>query len=193
MVGAARFELTTPKSVQAPIIRSFVPPSNHSRLDFSDADFNTLSVRCSSRSSYQRCRHYSGERLVQKFRKPVGSGTPSFRARVHGRGQFTIHDIKLKTLLRKEQECTTDAERDRIGELLQRFTTGECANYFRNSGYASVRVGKVLVLKGTWSADASSMRGSVLSGSGAAFGYAAKLPTSPRRNPLSSQVSSPAA
>lgn len=42
---------------------------------------------------------------------------------------------KLKTLLRKAEE--RDAVRDRIGTLLDQFTPGECANYFRNSGYAS--------------------------------------------------------
>lgn len=45
---------------------------------------------------------------------------------------------KLKTLLRKAEERTVDAVRDRIGTLLGTFTPDECANYFRNSGYASI-------------------------------------------------------
>jgi transposase len=45
---------------------------------------------------------------------------------------------KLKTLLRKSEERTVDATWKRIGALLQAFTTQECANYFRNAGYASI-------------------------------------------------------
>lgn len=45
---------------------------------------------------------------------------------------------KLKTLLRKAEERTIDAVRNRIGALLKTFTSVECANYFRNSGYASI-------------------------------------------------------
>jgi len=44
---------------------------------------------------------------------------------------------KLKTLLRKAEERTIDAVRNRIGALLQTFTPDECANSFSNSGYAS--------------------------------------------------------
>ena len=45
---------------------------------------------------------------------------------------------KLKTLLRKAAERTVEATWKRIGSLLQAFSPQECANYFRNSGYASV-------------------------------------------------------
>ena len=45
---------------------------------------------------------------------------------------------KLKTLLRKSAERTVEATWKRIGALLQVFTTQECANYFRNAGYASI-------------------------------------------------------
>jgi len=45
---------------------------------------------------------------------------------------------KLKTLLRKAAERTVDATWKRIGVLLQTFTPQECANYFRNAGYASI-------------------------------------------------------
>lgn len=44
---------------------------------------------------------------------------------------------KLKTLLRKAEERTIEGVWRRIGALLQRFTPEECANYFRNAGYAS--------------------------------------------------------
>jgi transposase len=44
---------------------------------------------------------------------------------------------KLKTLLRKAAERTVTATWQRIGQLLGAFTPQECANYFRNSGYAS--------------------------------------------------------
>lgn len=44
---------------------------------------------------------------------------------------------KLKTLLRKAAERTVEATWKRIGTLLQTFTPQQCANYFRNAGYAS--------------------------------------------------------
>lgn len=45
---------------------------------------------------------------------------------------------KLKTLLRKAEERTVEATWMRIAKLLSHFTANECANYIRNSGYASV-------------------------------------------------------
>jgi len=44
---------------------------------------------------------------------------------------------KLKTLLRKAAERSVDATWRRIGTLLDAFPPHECANYLRNSGYAS--------------------------------------------------------
>ncbi len=44
---------------------------------------------------------------------------------------------KLKTLLRKAAERTVEAIWKRIGTLLKAFKPEECANYLRNSGYAS--------------------------------------------------------
>lgn len=44
---------------------------------------------------------------------------------------------KLKHLLRKAAARTVDAVCAAIGELLNAFTSEECANYFRNSGYRS--------------------------------------------------------
>ena len=44
---------------------------------------------------------------------------------------------KLKTLLRKARERTVEATWKRIGTLLDRFSPNECANYLRNSGYAT--------------------------------------------------------
>ena len=43
---------------------------------------------------------------------------------------------KLKHLLRKAAARTRDAVSDAIADLLQSYTPDECANYFRNSGYA---------------------------------------------------------
>ena len=45
---------------------------------------------------------------------------------------------KLKTLLRKAQERSVEATWRRIGSLLDAFSPQECANYLRNSGYASI-------------------------------------------------------
>ena len=43
---------------------------------------------------------------------------------------------KLKALLRKAGERSVDALWSRIASLLDAFTPEECANYFRNAGYA---------------------------------------------------------
>ena len=43
---------------------------------------------------------------------------------------------KLKHLLRKAAARTVEAVCAAIGKLLGAFTATECANYFRNSGYA---------------------------------------------------------
>lgn len=45
---------------------------------------------------------------------------------------------KLKLLLRKAAERTVEATWQRIGSLLDAFPPHECANYLRNSGYASI-------------------------------------------------------
>jgi len=44
---------------------------------------------------------------------------------------------KLKTLLRKTDPRTIEATWRGIGDLLDRFTPAECANYLANAGYAS--------------------------------------------------------
>ena len=44
---------------------------------------------------------------------------------------------KLKTLLRKAAERTVEATWRRIGKLLDKFSSRECANYLVNSGYAA--------------------------------------------------------
>jgi transposase len=44
---------------------------------------------------------------------------------------------KLKTLLRKANERNVEGTWRRIGALLDCFKPAECANYFRNAGYAS--------------------------------------------------------
>jgi transposase len=43
---------------------------------------------------------------------------------------------KLKHLLRKGNARTVESVCAAIGDILQAFTPEECANYFRNSGYA---------------------------------------------------------
>ena len=43
---------------------------------------------------------------------------------------------RLKDLLRQAAERKVEDTRRRIGKPLDRFTPQECANYFRNSGYA---------------------------------------------------------
>ena len=45
---------------------------------------------------------------------------------------------KLKHLARKAAERSLDATWRRIGSLLDAFSPHECANYLRNSGYASI-------------------------------------------------------
>ena len=45
---------------------------------------------------------------------------------------------KLKHLLRKSAERTQKATWRRISQLLDAFSPQECANYFKNSGYASI-------------------------------------------------------
>jgi transposase len=44
---------------------------------------------------------------------------------------------KLKTLLRQTPERTRDGLWNRIGELLDRFTPDQCANYFHAAGYGN--------------------------------------------------------
>ena len=51
---------------------------------------------------------------------------------------------ELKTFLRKADERTVEGMWTRIGKLLDRFTPGECARYFRNARYGSSKVGKAL-------------------------------------------------
>jgi hypothetical protein len=43
----------------------------------------------------------------------------------------------LKTLLRKTDPRTIETTWRGIGDLLDRFTPQECANYLANAGYAS--------------------------------------------------------
>jgi len=44
---------------------------------------------------------------------------------------------KLKTLLRKADERSTEAVWQRIGSLLDTFSSDECASYIRHAGYGS--------------------------------------------------------
>ena len=45
---------------------------------------------------------------------------------------------KLKHLIRKAEPRTVDKTWRKIGNLLDLFSPAECANYFKNAGYASV-------------------------------------------------------
>jgi len=54
---------------------------------------------------------------------------------------------KLKTLLRKATERTVEATWKRLGTLLKQFKPDECANYHRNSRYASNWMKETLVRK----------------------------------------------
>ena len=45
---------------------------------------------------------------------------------------------KLKTLLRKAAERSVETTWKRIGSLIKCFSPQECANYLKNSGYASI-------------------------------------------------------
>ena len=54
----------------------------------------------------------------------------------------------LKHLLRKASERTAEATWRRIGSLLDTFPPHECANYFVNSGYASVKCHPALAVAG---------------------------------------------
>ena len=45
---------------------------------------------------------------------------------------------KLKHLMRKAEPRTVEATWRKVGELLDLFSPAECANYLKNSGYASV-------------------------------------------------------
>ena len=51
--------------------------------------------------------------------------------------RYTQVFAKLKTLLRKAAERTIETTWKRIGTLLDAFPPQECANDFRNAGYAS--------------------------------------------------------
>ena len=44
---------------------------------------------------------------------------------------------KLKYLMRQASERTTEAVWKRVGNLLDTYSPTQCANYFRNAGYAS--------------------------------------------------------
>jgi hypothetical protein len=51
---------------------------------------------------------------------------------------------KLKTLLRKAAEPSVDGSWNRIAIVRDAFTPDECANDFRNAGYASCQVDNAL-------------------------------------------------
>jgi len=71
----------------------------------------------------------------------VGTNKPCFSAETaHEPLPDPIEQVfaKPKTLLRQAAERTIDATWRRIGDLPGIVTSQECANYFRNAGYAFV-------------------------------------------------------
>jgi transposase len=51
---------------------------------------------------------------------------------------------KLKRLVRTAAERTVEGLWNAIGQLLDRFSTSECCNYFRHCGYTATKKGRVL-------------------------------------------------
>ena len=91
-----------------------------------------------------RCRHHG------QSRQPQGHGgappDPQAGAKLFFLPRYSpdlnpIEQVfaKLKTLLRKTDPRTIEATWRGIGELLDRFTPEECANYVTNAGYARSR------------------------------------------------------
>ena len=69
----------------------------------------------------------------------LGAGMAAFEDIKPGSGvdPAGIAEIaKLKHMLRKAAARTVETICTAIGEILAAFTSDECANYFRNSGYA---------------------------------------------------------
>ncbi len=64
-----------------------------------------------------------------------GAGVKSFLMSAYSPDMNSIEQVlaKLKTLLRKAAERTTGAVCERIGELLDRFSSEERANYLRTA------------------------------------------------------------
>ncbi len=81
-----------------------------------------------------------GSHKGQAVRKAIrGAGAKLFFLPPYSPDLNPIEQVfsKLKTLLRKAGERTVEATWRRIGKLLDAFAPAECANYFRNAGYAS--------------------------------------------------------
>jgi transposase len=102
----------------------------------------------------RRCGFDRGRRLqLGRARLPAGSSTAmaSVLKKACGRPSSPLYlppyspdfnpieqlFAKLKALLRKAAERSVDGLWNRIASLLDAFQPNECANYFRNAGYAS--------------------------------------------------------
>jgi hypothetical protein len=73
----------------------------------------------------------------RRRRQAVLSAALLARSQSHRTGLLEQVFAKLKTLLRKLDPRTIEATWRGIGDLLDRFTPQECANYLTNAGYAS--------------------------------------------------------
>ena len=71
-------------------------------------------------------------------KKNLGTGAARDRVLPYSPDLNPIEQVfaKVKTLLRKAAERTTEATWRRLGQLLDLFSPKECANYLVNSGYA---------------------------------------------------------
>ena len=67
-------------------------------------------------------------------------GAPLLFLPTHGPHLNTVEQVvaKLKHLVRDASPRTIEDTRRKAGQLLDLFSTEECANYLTNSGYASV-------------------------------------------------------
>lgn len=131
---------------------TFLAAFRHDRIDAPcvlDGPINgqRASLPGSSSSSYRRCRPGTSSSWIiwaatraQPFAKP--SARPAAKLLFLPPYSPDLNPIeqvfaKLKLLLRKAAERSVDATWRRIGTLLDAFPPQECANYLRNSGYAS--------------------------------------------------------
>jgi len=79
-----------------------------------------------------------GHRSRELINPKPAPGSSSCRLTARTSIQSSSSSPNSKRLLRKAEERTVEATWRRIGKLLDQFPPKECANYLRNSGYASV-------------------------------------------------------
>ena len=75
-----------------------------------------------------------GERIVDRV--PHGHWkTTTFLGDIVVMDNLSSHKVELKALLRRYAERTVETLWNRIGALLDRFTSDECRNHLRHCGY----------------------------------------------------------